>query len=80
MDLATVSNAIAVCEKHLNDNKAFNTEIESYLVKYLLALICGEYEEAIEEMVAKRADKAGDPELSSYVRTTTDKITFFIQR
>jgi hypothetical protein len=52
----------------LNSNNAFGTEIETYLVQYLLVAICAEYEKAIEEMVMQRIARAGDARITSLVQ------------
>ncbi|MGD0422492.1 MAG: HEPN domain-containing protein [Candidatus Bathyarchaeia archaeon] len=68
--LPVIENAIRSCETHLNSSGARGSEIESYLTRYLLILICGEYEKLIKEKVVERARRASDPDLASFVERT----------
>lgn len=74
MQFTRLDNAVAVCKKHLEDTGTQNTEIESYLVGYLLISISSEFECIIEAMVNQRAARAGDGHLSSFVRAAADRI------
>jgi hypothetical protein len=58
MDLPAVDHAIEACRAHLEATGTSNTEIEAYLVRYLLVLTCGEYERTVEELVMARAHKS----------------------
>jgi hypothetical protein len=42
------------CEQYLDETGKRNTEVESYLVRYLLVRICAEFETRIETLVQKR--------------------------
>jgi hypothetical protein len=72
--MPAADQALATCEAHLQASNAFNTEIEAYLVKYLLVLISSEFEEMIELLVEQRASQAGDPHLSSFVKSATGQL------
>lgn len=74
MDFPEVEEALGACERHLHGTKSFNTEIESFLVQYLLVVICREYENTIEALVEKRAGRAGDRHLTRFVKSATDNI------
>lgn len=50
---------------------ASDPELSAYLAGYLVVLISGVYEDCIEYLINRRADKSGDPELTSYVRART---------
>jgi hypothetical protein len=62
---------INVCRQHLTATNAFATEIEAFLVQYLLVVICGEYEQTIEALIEQRAEKAGDDHLTAFVKAAT---------
>lgn len=72
MDLPVIERAIEDCKAHLEKTGAKNTEIESYLTRFLLICICGEYEKAIKQMIVERARRAGDTELVSYIENTVE--------
>jgi len=69
MKLPRIDEAISVCQHHLNETASFGTEIEAFLTRYLLILMCATFEEAIEEIIVDRIDKYGDPKLSSFVKS-----------
>jgi len=48
------------CEQHLDAAKARSTEVESYLVQYLLTRICAEYEARITVLVTRRCSRMRD--------------------
>src|SRR5712692_6741601 len=59
---------IDVCRQHLTTTNSFATEIEAFLVQYLLVVICGEYEQTIESFIEQRAERAGDDHLTAFVK------------
>ena len=63
--------AVAICEKHLTDTKSLNTEVETYLVKYLLVLICSEFEEMVLRTVEARASNSPDTEIVTFIKSAT---------
>ena len=62
---------IDVCRQHLSRTNSFATEVEAFLVQYLLVVICGEYEQTIESFIEQRAERAGDDHLTSFVKAAT---------
>ena len=74
MRLARVDHAIAVCQGHLDNSRSRGTEIEAFLTRYLLILICSAFEEQIQYLVNLRADNSGDRGLRSFVRTTIGQV------
>ncbi|MDQ3258320.1 MAG: HEPN domain-containing protein [Acidobacteriota bacterium] len=55
------------CEQHLDATGTRNTEIETYLVRYLLVRICAEYETRIEILVQKRcASRVNDQHVFNF--------------
>jgi hypothetical protein len=67
-------NAIAVCKDHLDRTGARGTEIESYLVGYLLVSICSEYEIRLRRILEVRATKVADRHVCSFVTHALGKI------
>ncbi|MCA1564942.1 MAG: hypothetical protein LC803_04785 [Acidobacteria bacterium] len=57
---------IRQCEQHLDAAAARNTEVENYLVRYLLVRICAEYETRIKTLVQRRCTRTNDPHLVNF--------------
>ncbi|MFT3850516.1 MAG: hypothetical protein QM739_18120 [Propionivibrio sp.] len=62
------------CEKHLHDNKAFGSEIESYLTQYLLIVLCADIQQEIYKITDSRALAAGDVAISTYISAASKRI------
>ena len=65
MDFERINNALEVCEKHL-DAGASGTEIETYLVGYVLVFAASEFEQRFRKMVHKRCCRHSDPPLEAF--------------
>jgi hypothetical protein len=74
MRLVRIDQAIEACQAHLENSGAIGTEIEAYLTRYLLVLICAAFEEEIESLIIERAARSGDPGLESFVRSAVGQI------
>jgi hypothetical protein len=74
MTLRRIDNALAVCKTHLDGTDTRGTEIESYLVAYLLTLVASEYEQRVEALFSLRAMKCGDPHVHSFVTSACGRI------
>jgi hypothetical protein len=74
MLLARIDGAIEICKNHLKASGAMGTEIEAYLTRYLLVLICACFEEKIEELVTSRAEQTKDPAIASFIQSTVNQI------
>jgi hypothetical protein len=61
---------IMMCEQHLDATNARNTEIESYLVQFLLTRICAEYETRIAALVERRCSRMKDLHVRSFTKRT----------
>jgi len=66
--------AIITCERHLLNTHSLNTEVETYLVKYLLVLICSEFEEMILRAVEARAGSLTDAEIVAFIKSATAQL------
>lgn len=74
MRLARIDQAIEACQDHLESRGAMGTEIEAYLTRYLLILICASFEEEIESLISERAARSNDPGLESFVRSAVGQV------
>lgn len=74
MRFANVDNAFEVCSKYLQANNARGTEIETYFTNYMLILIYATFENKFHQLIGKRARKANDQHLVSYIENTSDRI------
>jgi hypothetical protein len=75
MRLPEIDHAIEVCERHLEQTKAFGSEIEIYLTGYLVVFICSMFEEHIETLINGRANQSADAFLASlYVLRWTSSL------
>lgn len=74
MKLTRIDEAIAVCDSHLKDSQARGTEVEIFLTRYLIVLLCATFEEKIEELVNGRAEKSNDLALAVFVRSSMSLI------
>lgn len=70
MDFPRTDAALAVCKLHLDATNSRNTEIESYLVGYLLATIYAEFEQKMRAIVCKRVERAGDQHVHNFAIST----------
>lgn len=73
MRINRIDNAISACEQHLNQTNSHQTEIESYLTRYLLILICASFEEEIERILLNRSDRINDNHIKSFFQHCIDK-------
>jgi hypothetical protein len=74
MDLPVVEDAITICKAHLEKTGDREPEVAAYLTQYLLILIYSEWEKKIKEIVSKRADRASDAHLSTFVKSAIDRV------
>ena len=70
MSFIEVDAAFKVSRKHLDDTKSGSTEIESFLTRYLIVLVCGAFENEIRKLVVDRAMVAKDDDLTTFVTKT----------
>ena len=62
-----IENAIKLCDSHLSVTKSRGSDIEAYLTKYLLILLCSSYEKRIRDIIIERVKRANDLDLVSFV-------------
>jgi hypothetical protein len=71
-----IEQALRICIQHIeqiDSDSPFLSELEAYLVAGVVLLIVSEYEDCIEKIFIKRAEKCGDISVINYVRTTIDQ-------
>lgn len=68
MRFGQIDYEIQKCEQHLDATGSWNTEVENYLVRYLLVRICAEYETRIEILVQRRCTRTNDKYLLSFAK------------
>ena len=74
MDIPAISQAIEVCAAHLDATLTHGTEVEAYLVGYLLTLIYAEYEKKLSDIVIDKAKASGSAEITTYVGNTIGQV------
>lgn len=74
MKLAQVDRAIETCEEHLQRTNSRGTEIEAFLTRYLLILICASFEEEIEAIVIRRLSTSKDPHVEAFAKSALDAV------
>lgn len=71
-----IESALKTCEIHINQLDPTNLadkELETYLVAGLVVLIVSEYEDYLESLFVKRAEKCGDAHASNYIKKTLNQ-------
>jgi hypothetical protein len=66
MQFGTLDLNLYICEQHLDAANARNTEIENYLVQFLLVRICAEYETRIATLVERRCLRVADLHIRTF--------------
>lgn len=74
MRLVKIDNAISTCEQHLSSTGAGQSEIESYLTRYLLILICATFEEEIKNILLKRSELIDDQHIKSFFQHCINRV------
>ena len=70
-----VDQALSACQAHLDSTESRNTEIEAYLVGYLLVTIYSAYEERVRELLLARIARiTEDAAVSSFVDSAYARI------
>lgn len=74
MRLASIDRAIEICQEHLDRTNSRGTEVEAFLTRYLLVLMCAEFEEEIEGIVLRRLAGASDKHIASFAKSVLDVV------
>src|SRR5262245_28721247 len=75
MSFARMDHILTTCKAHLDATGTRNTEVENYLVGFLLIRVCAEFEMCLEKICEVRARKAGDPHLVNVIRKWANRQT-----
>lgn len=75
MRFGQIDYEIRQCEQHLNATGAWNTEVENYLVRYMLVRICAEYETRLTALVQRRCSRINDQYLLRFSNWGAKKAT-----
>lgn len=75
MQFGAIDYQLQKCEQYLDATNSRNTEIEFYLVQFLLVRICAEYEQRIRIMVRRRCSRSTDGHLTEFTRPHVDYVT-----
>jgi len=74
MKLTTIDRAVQLCAEHLDRTQSRGTEIEVFLTRYLLILMCAAFEEEIENIVLRRLAGSNDPKIESFGKSALDAL------
>jgi len=66
MRFSQLDEEIKLCERHLETTGTRNTQIENYIVRYLLVRVCAEYETRIKTLVQRRCTRVNDAHILSF--------------
>jgi hypothetical protein len=66
MKFGAIDYRMASCKAHLDATNAWKTEIETFLVQYLLVSICAEIETRIPVMFERRCSRGTDAQLIQF--------------
>ncbi|MBU2578154.1 hypothetical protein KKA69_05000 [Patescibacteria group bacterium] len=74
MKIRRIDEAVEACREHLERSSAFNSEVEIFLTRYLMVLMCASFEEKIKELVNVRARDSNDKAIISFVSSALDRL------
>ena len=74
MRLQRIDYVLASCRAHLDSTASRSTEMEAYLVGYLLVIICSAYEQRIKDLVIARSKHSKDVDLTSFVTGVSARV------
>jgi len=67
MRILRIEQTLEKCEEHLISASAFGTEIESLLTQSLIVLMCAEFEQTIENIVAEKCSSITDKSIKEFL-------------
>lgn len=74
MEFVRVDAALAECHRHLDETGTRNSQIESYLVSYLVTVIHAEFEQGIQLIMKRRTTVQADDHLSAWGEYTVGRL------
>jgi len=75
MNFASLDYRMLACRNHLDATNSWATEIEMFLVQYLLIRICAEWENRIPLIFERRCTRGSDPQLTQFAVKTVQYVT-----
>jgi hypothetical protein len=63
-----IDSAVSAARTHLEAAGAWGTEAEGFVTAHIVVMSVSEYEDRIERMVVRRAERARDVELTNFVK------------
>jgi hypothetical protein len=63
-----IDDAVSAARTHLDATSAWGTEAEGFVAAHIVVMSVSEYEDRIERMVVRRAERANDVELANFVK------------
>lgn len=74
MRFSSIDALIKSAESHLDSTGSHETEVEAYLVQYLLVRVWAEYETRITAMVRIRCQRTRDAHIREFATTSAGKV------
>src|ERR1035438_5528040 len=75
MTFASINYRMLACRAHLESTNSWATEIETFLVEYLLVRICAEWEDRIPLIFERRCTRGIDQQLTHFAVKTVQYVT-----
>jgi hypothetical protein len=69
MKILEIDEALNSCEQHLTSTNTAGTEIEALLTRAAVVLTCSAFEEQIEQIISRRAERLDDPAMVSFCKS-----------
>ncbi|MGH8553001.1 MAG: HEPN domain-containing protein [Methylococcales bacterium] len=67
MRLTRIDQSLEICEEHLTRTVAYGTAIENLLTQSVLVIMCAEFEQAIERLIAEKCSSVSDPAIRDFI-------------
>lgn len=75
MTFGNIDYRMQSCKSHLAATNSWATEVETFLVQYLIIRICAELEERIPLIFARRCSRGSDVQLTEFAVKTVHYVT-----
>jgi hypothetical protein len=75
MIFGSIDYRMSSCKSHLDSTNSWNTEVESYLVQYLIVRICAELEARIPMIFERRCVRGADVQVNQFLVKTIQYVT-----
>lgn len=75
MNFGSIDYRMQSCKNHLDATNSWGTEVEAFLVQYLIVRIYAELEERIPKIFERRCVRGGDVQLTQFAVRTVQYVT-----